>query len=269
MRLPFFMGPAKITKSGDAMNSDLGVVILAAGLGTRMKSDKAKVLHEICGLPMIHYVARTAVGIAGPNVVIVIGHQAELVRQAVNRVAKTFFAVQQQQLGTGHAVLCAMPELPEGINDVVILCGDVPLISKATLDHLVADHTSHQRDVTLLAVKVPDPKGYGRILLNAEGRLTAIVEEADADEAQKKIDIINSGIYVVKRSFLEEVLPRLGTNNAQKEIYLTDIIGIGYSENKMMGAVLGDDSNEIIGVNSRSDLQRAEAEMKLRIIEKT
>jgi UDP-N-acetylglucosamine diphosphorylase/glucosamine-1-phosphate N-acetyltransferase len=251
------------------MNSTLGVVILAAGLGTRMKSDKAKVLHEISGLPMIQYVVRTAVGVAGRHVVVVVGHQAEWVRKTVGEVAETYFALQQQQLGTGHAVLCALPVLPQAVTQVVILCGDVPLISTETLNHLVSDHIAHQRDVTLLSVKVQNPQGYGRIIVNAEGRLNAIVEEADADEDQKRIDIVNSGIYVVKRSFLENALPRIGTDNAQKEIYLTDIIGLGYRENKVMGAVLGNDSDEIIGINSRDDLKRVEAVMKLRIIEKT
>jgi UDP-N-acetylglucosamine diphosphorylase/glucosamine-1-phosphate N-acetyltransferase len=251
------------------MNSNLGVIILAAGMGTRMKSDKAKVLHEICGTPMIQYVVQTASEVAGPHVVVVVGYQAEQVRRAVEDVRKAYFAVQHQQLGTGHAVLCAMPALPEAVKEVLILCGDVPLISKGTLDHLVSGHSGEHRDVTLLAVKVPEPKGYGRILLNAEGQLSAIVEEADADESQKKINIINSGIYVVNRAFLESALPQLSADNAQREIYLTDIIGIGYRENKKMGAVIGSDSNEIIGINSQEDLRRAESLMKLKNSEKS
>jgi UDP-N-acetylglucosamine diphosphorylase/glucosamine-1-phosphate N-acetyltransferase len=261
-----FLWDAK--QEGGVMNSELGVIILAAGLGKRMKSDKAKVLHEVCGSPMIQHVVRTAARLAGSQVVVVVGHQAERVQQAVAGVGKTFFALQAQQLGTGHAVLCAMPQLPQGVRHVVILCGDVPLIGADTLNQLVTDHLAQRRDVTLLAVQVPDPKGYGRVLLNAGGGLNAIVEEADADESQKKIDLVNSGIYVVKRSFLEAVLPRLGTDNAQKEMYLTDIIGYGYRENKIMGAVLGNDSNEVIGINSRTDLQRAEEVMRLRIIQK-
>lgn len=251
------------------MNSHLGVVILAAGLGTRMKSDKAKVLHEVCGFPMIQYVVRTAAAIAGPQVVVVVGHQAELVRQAVSKVGNTFYAIQDQQHGTGHAVLCAMPVLPDSVTQVVILCGDVPMIRKATLERMVSEHMAHQRDVTLLAVRVSNPTGYGRILSNAEGRLVAIVEQADADEQQKKIDLINSGIYVVNRAFLETALPQLRTDNAQNEIYLTDIIGIGYRESKIMGVVVGNDSNEIIGINSRDDLQRAETVMKSRTSEKS
>jgi UDP-N-acetylglucosamine diphosphorylase/glucosamine-1-phosphate N-acetyltransferase len=245
-----------------------GVVILAAGLGTRMKSDKAKVLHEICGSPMIEYVVGTARAVAGDNVVVVVGHQAELVRSTVCKIGATYFALQEEQLGTGHAMLCAMPHIPDDVAQVVVLCGDVPLIRPATIERLLSNHLAHERDVTLLAVAVPDPKGYGRIIMNA-GRLSAIVEEADADSEQKKIRTINTGIYAVKRSFLEKALPQLHSDNAQKEIYLTDIIGIGYKESRNIGVVLGNDSNEIIGVNSPEDLQAAEKSMRLRIREKS
>jgi UDP-N-acetylglucosamine diphosphorylase/glucosamine-1-phosphate N-acetyltransferase len=251
------------------MESTLGVVILAAGLGTRMKSDKAKVLHEICGRPMIQYVVQTAAAVAGTHVVVVVGHQAESVQQAVGTVAQTHYALQKEQLGTGHAVLCAMPMIPAEVQQVVILCGDVPLIRKTTIEQLVSDHTARHRDLSLLTVTLEDPKGYGRIVMNAEGQLKAIVEEADANDAQKRIKTINSGIYVVKRTFLETALPQLRADNAQKEIYVTDIIAIGYRENKIMGAVMGRDSSEIIGVNSRDELQAAENVMKLRISEKS
>lgn len=251
------------------MKSTVGVVILAAGLGTRMKSDKAKVLHEICGAPMIQYVVRTAADVADANVVVVIGHQAELVRLAAGSVAQPRFALQAQQRGTGHAVLCALPMIPSEVEQVVILCGDVPLIRRNTIDRLVADHIAHQRDLSILTVAVADPKGYGRIVLNTEGQLRAIVEEADADEVQKSINTINTGIYVVRRRFLETALPQLRADNAQNEIYLTDIIGIGYREKRNIGAVIGNDSSEIIGVNSREDLQAAERVMKARNGEKS
>lgn len=251
------------------MKSTLGIVILAAGLGTRMKSDKAKVLHEICGRPMIQYVVQTAAAVAGPNVVVVIGHQAESVKRAVSEVADAHYALQKEQLGTGHAVLCAMPMMPAEVQQVVILCGDVPLIRKSSIERLVSDHTLRHRDLSLLTVTVADPRGYGRIVMDAEGRLKAIVEEADADETQKRINTINSGIYVVKRTFLDTALPQLRADNAQNEIYLTDIIAICYREGRIMGAVIGDDSSEIIGVNSREDLQLAENVMRLRTSEKS
>lgn len=247
------------------MKPTIGVVILAAGLGTRMKSpNKAKVLHEICGLPMINYVVRAANAIAGPNVVVVIGHQAELVQSAVLADGKALFALQEQQLGTGHAVMCAMPQLPETVQQVVILCGDVPMIQTSTIELLVNDHNDHERDLSLLSVTVDDPTGYGRVILDEDGQLIAIVEEKDADPLQKSIKNINSGIYVANKEYLDFALPLLRNDNAQKEFYLTDIIRLGHQNERKVGAVIGSDSVEITGVNSRDDLQHAEKLMKLR-----
>jgi UDP-N-acetylglucosamine diphosphorylase/glucosamine-1-phosphate N-acetyltransferase len=234
-----------------------------------MKSDKAKVLHEICGRPMIGYVMRTAIDVAGGNVVVVVGHQAEQVKQAVRRVGDAFFAYQEKQLGTGHAVLCALPYIPATVDQVVVLCGDVPLIRANTIAELTADHEVHQRDVSLLAVSVENPKGYGRVIFDGQGQLTAVVEEKEADAGQKLINNINTGIYVVKREFLQQALPQLRSDNVQNEVYLTDIVALGYRQNRRIGAVVGSDSNEIIGVNSRDDLQIAEKLMKLRDGEKS
>ena len=243
-----------------------GIVILAAGLGTRMKSNKAKVLHEICGRPMIEYVVRTANKIVGPNVVVVVGHQAETVKEVVSRVDHTYFAFQNEQLGTGHAVLCALPEIPDSVEQVIILCGDVPLIRTSTIERLIDDHQTHHRDITILTVRVDNPTGYGRIIADANGTLTAIVEEADANEAQKKINIINTGIYIVSKLYLAQVLPQLRSENAQNEIYLTDIIKLAYEANKTIGTLIGDDCDETIGVNSPAELQLAETSMKYRLI---
>ena len=234
-----------------------------------MKSDRAKVLHEICGRPMIEYVMRTAIEVAGRNVVVVIGHQAEMVKKAVNAVGEAHFALQEKQLGTGHAVLSALPFIPVGVDQVVILCGDVPLIKAATIQGLSVEHNCHDRDVSLLAVCVDDPKGYGRIIFDGLGELNAIVEEKDANPSQKLINTINTGIYIIKRNFLEQALPLLRSDNAQNEVYLTDIIGIGYRQKRKIGVVIGDDSKEIIGVNSRDDLQIAESLMKQRDGEKS
>ena len=240
------------------MDGDVGIIILAAGLGTRMRSDKAKVLHEVCGKPMIEHVVQTAAHVAGSNIVVVVGHQADRVKAVIDHIASVGYALQKEQLGTGHAVQCALPHLATTVTDVVILCGDVPLIRSETIDHLVASHIDAKRDVSLLGVKVEDPTGYGRVILDSQGNLSAIVEEADADESQKKIKLINTGIYAVKREFLETALPKLSTDNAQGEVYLTDIIGIGYEQGESIGICIGDDSNEIVGVNSRDDLQLAE-----------
>lgn len=243
------------------MDAKLGIVILAAGLGTRMKSKKAKVLHEVCGRTMIEHVVQTATAVAGTNVVVVVGYQAKEVKQVVSNSFEVSYAMQPEQLGTGHAVLCAMPQIPEAVEDVVILCGDVPLIRAATLERLVQEHQDGQRDATLLAVTMEDPTGYGRVLSGDDGQLLAIVEQADADEEQQKINVINSGIYAVKRRFLDVTLPQIGSDNAQNEIYLTDIIAIGRGQKKNIGILIGDNNSEIIGVNSLQDLQVAENTM--------
>lgn len=240
------------------MDSTIGVIILAAGLGTRMKSDKAKVLHEICGKPMIEHVVQTATQIAGSNVVVVVGHQGEKVKGIVDRIANVGYALQADQFGTGHAAQCALPHVPEQVTDIVILCGDVPLIRPGTIHRLIETHSEANRDVSLLAVEIDQPKGYGRIILDGQGDLSGIVEEADASESQKKIKLVNTGIYAVKKGYLEDALPMLNTENAQAEIYLTDIIGIGYDQGRSIGICIGDDNSEIIGVNSRDELQRAE-----------
>jgi UDP-N-acetylglucosamine diphosphorylase/glucosamine-1-phosphate N-acetyltransferase len=251
------------------MKSAVGIVILAAGLGTRMKSDKAKVLHEVCGRSMIEHVVETAVDVAGSNVVVVVGHQADTVRSVVGRSFEVRFAHQAEQLGTGHAVLCAMPELPDEVRQVVILCGDVPLIRSSTIGDLIEQHEDQKRDLSLLAVHMSNPTGYGRMLSDPHGNLFGIVEEADADADQKKITLINTGIYAVRRPFLSEALPQIGSNNAQNEIYLTDIVTIGHRKNKSVGMVVGQDSSEIIGVNSPVELQLAEETMKNRTCEKS
>lgn len=241
------------------MDLRLSVVILAAGLGKRMKSTRAKVLHEVLGKPMVVYVVETAVQIAGPAVVVVVGNQAEEVRREVSRSAEVIFAYQDQQLGTGHAVMCALPYLPAACEEIMVLCGDVPLITAATLRALVVDHRESGRDASLLAVDLEKPHGYGRILSSPNGELSGIIEEADATDEQRMIRTVNSGIYCIDRHFLEEALPRLTSNNAQGEFYLTDIIRIGFASGRKVGAVWVPNANEILGINTSEDLARVEA----------
>jgi UDP-N-acetylglucosamine diphosphorylase/glucosamine-1-phosphate N-acetyltransferase len=236
------------------MDDKLAIIILAAGMGTRMKSNLAKVLHRIHGKPMIQYVVGAARAAAGENIVVVVGHQADEVRRVVSKDAVVRYAVQEQQLGTGHAVMCALPVLPPESEEVVILCGDVPLIRTETIVALVEDHRAGGRDLTVLAVDVPDPTGYGRIISCSDHQLMGIVEEADATDIQRKITLINSGIYCTSKSFLTEMLPKLRSDNAQHEFYLTDIIGIGYDAACKIGMLTVDDYNEIIGVNTLKEL---------------
>ena len=242
------------------MKETIAVIILAAGLGKRMRSPKAKVLHEIQGRPMLAYVIDVAREIAGRSVIVVVGNQAETVRRAVSGAAVRY-AYQDRQLGTGHAVLCALPQLPDDCEQVVVLCGDTPLLTAPTLKSLVQDHLSAGRDATLLAVELEDPQGYGRVLLNDHQQVCGIIEEADASAGQRAIRLINTGIYCVTRQFLSDALPNVTPDNAQGEFYLTDIIRIGYESGRDIGVSYGAAPQEILGVNTPEDLARVEALM--------
>jgi len=241
------------------------IVILAAGLGKRMKSGKAKVLHEILGKPMIMYVVETANRIAGNNVVLVIGNQADKVRKMVSESAEVIFALQKDQLGTGHAVSCALPYLPDNTQEVVVLCGDVPLLTFETVMRLIKDHVKAKRDISLLAVEIDNPKGYGRVLFDKNRNVSGIVEEADASAEQKRIKTINTGIYCIKKEFLFDSLQKVKSDNVQGEFYLTDIVKIGYREGKVVGVIIGGDCEETIGVNNRHDLMTVENIMRNRL----
>ena len=179
---------------------NVAAVILAAGMGTRMKSSKAKVLHEIIGRPMVMYVVETAKKVVGNNVVLVVGNQADKIKKIVSEKTDVIFAIQERQLGTGHAVLCAQSYVPAHTDQVVILCGDVPLITPNTIKRLIDDHIKEMRDISILAVEIDNTKGYGRILLDENRNVRGIVEEADATEEQKSIKMINTGTYCVKKN---------------------------------------------------------------------
>lgn len=242
----------------------IAVVILAAGLGTRMKSNKAKVLHEILGKPMILYVAETAVDVAGENVIVVVGNQADLVKETVSAKLNVCFSIQKDQLGTGHAVQCAFPYLQDRVKHVIILNGDVPLIRSCTVIELLEDHLSKERHISVLAADVENPKGYGRIVFNEDMHLNEIIEESDATEQQKKIRTINTGTYCVQKDFLFQSLKKVNANNAQGEFYLTDIIKIGNVERKRVGVLIGKNAEEFIGINTPLELNFVEGIMKNR-----
>ncbi|MDP7355667.1 MAG: NTP transferase domain-containing protein [Desulfobacterales bacterium] len=245
-------------------DKNVAVIILAAGLGMRMESRKAKVLHELHGRPMVMYVVETAEKCVKDNIVLVIGNQAETVRKIVSKHSRASFAIQDAPLGTGDAVLSALPYLSDDIEQVVILCGDVPLITADTVLGLINDHVSARRDITVLGSQIDNPKGYGRILFDENRHVFGIVEESEATKQQKRIKTINSGTYCVKKDFLFDSLKKIMPDNVKGEFYLTDIIGIGYRGGKNIGVLIGSNNNEILGINTRQDLKQVENMIKNR-----
>ena len=205
---------------------EIAALILAAGKGTRMKSEIVKVMHPLAGKPMVAYPVAVAKMVGASRIALVVGHQAERVQEYFNRDETISIVLQEEQLGTGHAVACAAEFLAGCDGDLLILCGDTPLITGETLRSLVATHNLHGAAVTLLTARLPDPFGYGRVIKGSDGRILRIVEEKDATPVEREIDEINSGIYCVKAAFLREAVTRIGNDNVQQEYYLTDIIGL-------------------------------------------
>jgi bifunctional UDP-N-acetylglucosamine pyrophosphorylase / glucosamine-1-phosphate N-acetyltransferase len=204
----------------------LGVVILAAGLGKRMRSALPKVLHPLAGKPLLAHVLDTAKAVGAERIVTVYGHGGALVRDALAD-AECVWVEQAQQLGTGHAVMQAMPQVAD-MDRVLVLYGDVPLISTETLMRLL--DVASQTDLAILTADVPDPAGYGRILRDAYGQVTGIVEEKDATPAQRAVTEINTGFLVADRACLDHWLSRIGNDNVQGEYYLTDVTALAAAD---------------------------------------
>jgi bifunctional UDP-N-acetylglucosamine pyrophosphorylase/glucosamine-1-phosphate N-acetyltransferase len=247
------------------METHLDVVVLAAGLGTRMKSATIKILHRAGGRALIDYVLDLA-GRLTPRVpVLVIGHQRDAVRAHCGGRAQ--FAVQQEQLGTGHALLQARPFLEGRGSSVLVLSGDVPLTRESTLRALLDEHRRAGNAATLLSIRLTDPATYGRIVRDADGSLLRIVEARDASPEQRRIDEVNAGIYVFEERDLFSSLDSLSVDNAQGEYYLTDVISILKERGRNVGAVIAEDPVEAFGVNSRLELAMVEAEITRRHVE--
>jgi bifunctional UDP-N-acetylglucosamine pyrophosphorylase/glucosamine-1-phosphate N-acetyltransferase len=208
-------------KSADKAKRPLAAVVLAAGEGKRMRSDKAKVLHEIGGRPMLLHVLDAVETLGTSPTVVVVGHQAEQVRLAVDGRAEC--VLQAEQLGTGHAVLQAKRSLSGFVGDVLVLCGDVPLMTAKSLRRLLSNHRRLDSLATVVGMIVEDPDGYGRILDDGRGAVR-IIEHADASAQQRAVDEVNTGTYCFDSAFLLRALGRLGRDNAQGEYYLTDVL---------------------------------------------
>jgi bifunctional UDP-N-acetylglucosamine pyrophosphorylase/glucosamine-1-phosphate N-acetyltransferase len=247
------------------MTDDLDVIILAAGLGTRMKSQKIKILHRAAGRPIIDYVLDLAAEVCGRPPVVIVGHQREEVQRHVGDRAR--FAVQDPPRGTGHAVLQAASFLRER-GRILILSGDVPLTRAETLRRLIETHEREGNALTILTMRLDDPARYGRIVRGADGAVQRIVEAKDASDDERAIDEVNGGIYVFEVEGLPDRLRNLSSNNAQNEYYLTDMVGVLRGAGRRIGTVLVDDPIETLGVDSRAQLARAEAEIQRRVVEK-
>ena len=250
---------------------EVSTVILAAGEGTRMRSATPKVLHRVAGRSLVEHAVRAAAGLAGQRLVVVVGHGREAVTEHLHEVAKSIdstvtVAVQDAQHGTGHAVRCGLDAVTETLTGTVLVTyGDVPLLDTATLSALLAEHASAGNAVTVLTAEVADPLGYGRIVRDADGSVTAIVEQKDATPAQAAINEINSGVYAFNAAVLTDALSRLSTDNAQGEQYLTDVLSIARGDGHRVGTSVCGDPWLVEGVNDRVQLAALGAELNRRL----
>lgn len=242
----------------------IAAVVLAAGIGKRMKSRVPKVLHPVLGKPMLSYVIDAVRGVSPAKIVVVLGRGRDDVKKSVDSKG-IIFVEQGVQLGTGHAANCARKELGGFRGDILVLNGDFPLITSQSLKSLVKKHESEKADISILTARLQDPFGYGRVLRNNKGEIESIVEDRDASPEERKINEINSGTYCVKSGFLWEALNGVGSGNKQKEYYLTDIIGIARKKLRKISGVVARDSNEVVGVNDRAQLSEVEALLRKRI----
>ncbi|MEW6145509.1 MAG: bifunctional UDP-N-acetylglucosamine diphosphorylase/glucosamine-1-phosphate N-acetyltransferase GlmU [Thermodesulfobacteriota bacterium] len=242
----------------------VAAVILAAGIGKRMKSGTPKVLHPVLGRPMLSYVLDAVRGISPKKIVVVVGHGRDDVKESLGSNG-VHFAEQKTQLGTGHAANCARGELAGFKGNILILNGDFPLITSKSLNSLVKKHIHERADVSFLTANVASPSGYGRVLRNGNGEVEKIVEEKDASLGEKKIAEINSGTYCVKAGFLWDSLRSISSGNRQKEYYLTDMIEIARKRSRRVLGVLARDPSEALGVNDRVQMSEVEALLRKRI----
>lgn len=252
--------------------AETAVIVLAAGAGTRMRSDIPKVLHPLAGRSMLEHAIRAAAGVSPEHLIMILGKSREVIAPAVTELADTLgrqidVAVQDQQLGTGHAVLCGLTALPDRFDGtVVVTSGDVPLLDAETLTALIETHTAATSAATILTTTQSDPTGYGRVLRTQDNEVIAIVEQADATPSQQAICEVNAGVYAFDAGALRSALQRLRSDNAQGELYLTDVISILRGDGQVVLAEHVDDTMLVAGVNDRVQLSALGAELNRRIV---
>jgi bifunctional UDP-N-acetylglucosamine pyrophosphorylase/glucosamine-1-phosphate N-acetyltransferase len=234
----------------------VSAIILAAGLGKRMKSSQPKVGHAVLGRPMLWHVARAAKAAGIKDIVFVLGHGRESLQATVEAFGGRQ-AVQERLLGTGDAARAGLGALPAGVKEVVVLCGDAPLLRPRTLRTLIAARRRRKAAASVLTGILPDPSGYGRVLRNPDGTVARIVEERDGDPSIRRITEVNSGTYAFDREFLARNIPRLSDVNSQREYYLTDLVVQALEEGKIVVPVTAKNPDEVRGINSRRELAEA------------
>lgn len=247
-------------------NKPIAIIILAAGKGKRMNNlEIPKVLAQIESKPLIYYVLNAVKNLNPDRVIVVVGHKSELVIDYItsNGFANIEFAYQNEQLGTGHAVDQTRELLKDFDGDTLVLAGDVPLLKEESLRKFINLHIQSMSDVSVLSTIAPDPTGYGRIVRDVNNDFLKITEHKDADDEIRKIDEINSGIYLVNTTMLFETLGKIQNNNSQGEYYLTDIIEILKDDNKMVHAINAAPFEELQGINTVEELARAEQMYRL------
>lgn len=239
---------------------DVAALVLAAGMGKRMNSDLAKVLHEMAGRPLLGHVIETLDLLGVGRQVVVVGHQRDRVRAAFAHRDDLEWAVQAEQRGTGHACMMAEPALGEFAGTLLVVCGDTPLLTATTLHRLLGTHAASGASVTVLSMRLADPKGYGRIVRTETGDgIERIVEEKDATAEQKAIDEVNSGIYAFHYPALVSVLGRLTADNSQGEYYLTDTVSLMQAAGLRAAVECAENADELLGINTPDQLAEAEA----------
>lgn len=249
-----------------SLMSNTYAVILAAGQGTRMKSKLYKVLHPVCGKPMVEHVVNHVQSVGVNRIVTIVGHGAEMVREHLGDNSE--YALQEEQLGTAHAVEQAKSILGDLQGTTIVVCGDTPLIRPETMAALLTYHQDNKAKATILTAVAEDPTGYGRVLRDASGQVSQIVEQKDATEEQKLVTEINTGTYCFDNAALFEALSQVDNNNAQGEYYLPDVIEILQKQNEIVTAYVTPDFTETLGVNDRFALSQAELLMRARINER-